>query len=78
LGVNQTVANQDASLAKASEFLPLPIPSHKWDGNELFYHCRWLQPTDKRYEQKCGFSQIKPFNHLKLKAGNKIYSITII
>jgi hypothetical protein len=53
-GANQIIIPD--CLAKAF-LLYLFNPSHKWDGNEVYHHCRWLQPTDKEYQQK-GFSQI--------------------
>jgi len=47
-GVNQLSLTNMACLAKASKFLSALIPPHKWDGNELCYHCRWLQPTGNK------------------------------
>ena len=40
-GVNHMVADLFICLAKAFN-LYLPHPPHKWDGNELKIHCRWL------------------------------------
>jgi hypothetical protein len=30
-------------------------PSHKWDGNEILTHCRWLKPTEVNLDE-FGFS----------------------
>jgi hypothetical protein len=44
-------------LAKALE-LVCHIPPHKWDSNELFDHCYWLQPTDKEINKNAALAKL--------------------
>jgi len=62
---NNAAARKIVNLAKALNAFFL-VPSHKWDGNELIHHCRWLQPTDEK---------IYP-NKALAKIVNLIYSIS--
>jgi len=60
-----------ACLAKASEFSSATIPSHKLRTamNRAIIAVGFSQRI--KNQQKCGFSQIKPYKHSRRKAGIK-------